>query len=435
MESLWVLIIVYLLLFFGLFLCFVGKFPGQILAYAGLLVAAFKLDNHEYPVWLLVVCGILVIASIIINKKVAPKVAAKVHEFGKAGRIGTTIGSILSILLIAVGINEIVAIILFLVFPYLFAFLFEFIAKKDAAEGAKRGAGAYTLFALSTLINLAICVVCLGQVLFGWFDFAAREQLGGFASELREEISSEVQGQFSEIRDQYSEVTGAYDELAQSAAALKKAAKEEVKCTKLVAKYEKLVNKYISAQMKSGKFNPKLFSKVLELSEEINRSIGNCSPGLNLEFLSLERKFANAAMTSSALGIDPSYLVSMYGPAVSAYLDLLNDAGSVFEDRLAETGGAAFTSLDDLDDPDDLVGLFDTASRRLLTEVDLYGRNEIELRILRNAIYARHGYIFKSDDLRNYFSRFPWYVPSSSDVSSQLSSIEKKNIEFIKAHE
>lgn len=162
------LILVYALLAFGFILCFIGRFPGQVLAYAGMLIAALAVKNQLYPVWLLVVCGILVVASIIINKKYAPTIAQKVHEFGKAGRIGTTIGSIIAVLCLASNVNPIVGIILFFVLPFVFAFLFEFISKKNAVEGAKRAAGAYTLFSVSTLINIAICVFCLGEVMYGW---------------------------------------------------------------------------------------------------------------------------------------------------------------------------------------------------------------------------------------------------------------------------
>lgn len=162
------LILVYALLAFGFILCFIGRFPGQVLAYAGMLVAAFAVKNQLYPVWMLVVCGVLVVASIILNKKYASKIAEKVHEFGKAGKIGTTVGSIISTLCLTSDVNPVVGIILFIVLPFVFAFLFESIAKKNAAEGAKRAAGAYTLFSVSTLVNLAICVFCLGEVMYGW---------------------------------------------------------------------------------------------------------------------------------------------------------------------------------------------------------------------------------------------------------------------------
>lgn len=74
-------------------------------------------------------------------------------------------------------------------------------------------------------------------------------------------------------------------------------------------------------------------------------------------------------------------------------------------------------------------------SQRRVTESDLRGKSKAELRILRNAIYARHGYKFKSADLMSYFKRFSWYHPQSSDVSAQLSSLEQSNVQFIKSYE
>lgn len=72
---------------------------------------------------------------------------------------------------------------------------------------------------------------------------------------------------------------------------------------------------------------------------------------------------------------------------------------------------------------------------RLLTESDVQGLSKAEIRIMRNEIFARHGYIFKSKDLRDYFSSKSWYTPKSSNISSELSDIEIKNIEFLKKHE
>ena len=75
------------------------------------------------------------------------------------------------------------------------------------------------------------------------------------------------------------------------------------------------------------------------------------------------------------------------------------------------------------------------ASQQLLTEDDLVGLSKRELRLMRNEIFARHGYIFKSEDLQDYFKKKSWYIPQYDDVSDKLSSIEKQNIEFIKKHE
>ncbi|MCF0219554.1 MAG: YARHG domain-containing protein [Muribaculaceae bacterium] len=66
---------------------------------------------------------------------------------------------------------------------------------------------------------------------------------------------------------------------------------------------------------------------------------------------------------------------------------------------------------------------------------DIANYSKDELRILRNAIYARHGYRFKSQDLTDYFSQFSWYQPLYDDVSGKLSKIERENIKFIKQYE
>jgi hypothetical protein len=78
---------------------------------------------------------------------------------------------------------------------------------------------------------------------------------------------------------------------------------------------------------------------------------------------------------------------------------------------------------------------FPEGSTRLLTNADLYGKSSWDLRIMRNEIFARHGYIFKRPGLRRYFSSQPWYTPRYADVSGFLSITEKQNVEFLKRHE
>ena len=83
-------------------------------------------------------------------------------------------------------------------------------------------------------------------------------------------------------------------------------------------------------------------------------------------------------------------------------------------------------------------GYDEILSERKLTETDLEGKTKKELEIMRNSIYARHGYRFRRDDLLRYFSQFSWYTPSSGDMTlaySYMSGIERYNVEFIKKHE
>ncbi|WP_338751812.1 YARHG domain-containing protein [Bacillus sp. FJAT-52991] len=69
-----------------------------------------------------------------------------------------------------------------------------------------------------------------------------------------------------------------------------------------------------------------------------------------------------------------------------------------------------------------------------LTYSDIAGLTKSELRLARNEIFARHGYIFNSKDLQNYFERQSWYSPNPN-FNGNLSSLEKQNIEFIKSYE
>lgn len=66
---------------------------------------------------------------------------------------------------------------------------------------------------------------------------------------------------------------------------------------------------------------------------------------------------------------------------------------------------------------------------------DIAGKSKSELRIMRNYIYAVHGYKFKSPDLQQYFGQFSWYTPRYADVNNQLNSIERYNIQFIQGYE
>lgn len=78
---------------------------------------------------------------------------------------------------------------------------------------------------------------------------------------------------------------------------------------------------------------------------------------------------------------------------------------------------------------------YDWLSTTYVNYNDLAGKSGSQLRIMRNYIYARHGYRFKSKDLQRYFAQYPWYSPMYSDVNHLLNKIEKSNIQTISAYE
>jgi hypothetical protein len=70
-----------------------------------------------------------------------------------------------------------------------------------------------------------------------------------------------------------------------------------------------------------------------------------------------------------------------------------------------------------------------------LPETALAVLNKDELRLLRNSIYAKHGMIFQSDDLKAHFQQFDWYETKSNNVEAQLADVDKANIKKIQAFE
>ena len=80
-------------------------------------------------------------------------------------------------------------------------------------------------------------------------------------------------------------------------------------------------------------------------------------------------------------------------------------------------------------------GSYPEASERDLDDSELTDMTERELKIMRNEIFARHGYIFKTKDMKNYFSAQSWYRPMYSNVTNRITIIEKKNIDLIKSFE
>lgn len=78
------------------------------------------------------------------------------------------------------------------------------------------------------------------------------------------------------------------------------------------------------------------------------------------------------------------------------------------------------------------------SSTRYLTNSDLSNLSEWEIRVARNEIYARHGRIFDTKELAEYFEGKSWYnptIPADQFSNSYLNTIEKENLKFILNYE
>src|SRR5438876_4015653 len=72
---------------------------------------------------------------------------------------------------------------------------------------------------------------------------------------------------------------------------------------------------------------------------------------------------------------------------------------------------------------------------KLISNAMLRGLSLHELRLLRNEIYARHGRIFKTMWIQQYFGNQPWYDPKEDFKDEDLTGPDKTNVETIVAYE
>ena len=70
-------------------------------------------------------------------------------------------------------------------------------------------------------------------------------------------------------------------------------------------------------------------------------------------------------------------------------------------------------------------------SFKFLTVKELESKSQLDLFLIRNEVFARKGYVFKSKDLNDYFNDKSWYEPNNS-VRIKLSDEEEQYISKIK---
>jgi hypothetical protein len=71
------------------------------------------------------------------------------------------------------------------------------------------------------------------------------------------------------------------------------------------------------------------------------------------------------------------------------------------------------------------------ASKQKLTEKDLKNLRKLDMEIIKNSVFARHGYSFKKATYRNFFEQTDWYIPVSDNVDNDLSPLEKENVALL----
>jgi hypothetical protein len=72
---------------------------------------------------------------------------------------------------------------------------------------------------------------------------------------------------------------------------------------------------------------------------------------------------------------------------------------------------------------------------RPLTEADLAGKSADDIRLTRNTVFAEHGRQFADPNLQDYFNHQDWYHADPAYKDSDLTPMEKRNVEFLHVYE
>lgn len=110
-------------------------------------------------------------------------------------------------------------------------------------------------------------------------------------------------------------------------------------------------------------------------------------------------------------------------------------SGSWLPNDTSITKRKTYTLLKKVFKYDPKVGRYPEASARVLKTEDVENLGPWELTFMRNEIFARHGYCFSRREMRDSFETEDWYTPYSTDITADLTQIEKKNISLLKKYE
>jgi len=70
-----------------------------------------------------------------------------------------------------------------------------------------------------------------------------------------------------------------------------------------------------------------------------------------------------------------------------------------------------------------------------LSSAEVNAMDAEETQFVINQIYAKNGYIFRTDALQAYFGQMPWYHPVSNDASQlSMSSLDRNNLALLVQH-
>lgn len=146
-----------LLIVIGLIFAVIPPLPGPPIAFFSLLIYQFGLDKRNIPVWVLVVIGILAVASTYLDN-LASVWGTKKLGGTKAGVRGSFIGLIIAVFFTG-WIPFVGPFTALLLGPFLGAMIGEMIAGNDTNKAFKSGIGSFIGFLMGMGIKIGVTLL------------------------------------------------------------------------------------------------------------------------------------------------------------------------------------------------------------------------------------------------------------------------------------
>lgn len=122
-------------------------------------------------------------------------------------------------------------------------------------------------------------------------------------------------------------------------------------------------------------------------------------------------------------------VVSGVTKRVTRYDDLNeNSEFFIWEADTLESADALLTVISSSTVSENSDFILPESDRRFLSKDELENLTQEELKLARNEIYARHGYVFSDEYLKSYFGQFEWYQPTIAPENFQESMLNEFEI-------
>lgn len=167
MEIVWI-ILSFLLMIVGLLGCFIHRLPGPVITFAGILLMNFCTDVQAFSTLSLVICALAVVLCKVLDLYV-PRIARLISDYGKAGKWGCVIGSLMGVFVVwpmmnyteTVASKVLILVIGLVVLPFLFAYIGESVSHRSLKTSFRPSLAAFSTYLIGTLLKLSVCLYCI----------------------------------------------------------------------------------------------------------------------------------------------------------------------------------------------------------------------------------------------------------------------------------